>query len=100
MQVKSMRRFIGFAAALLMIAAIVISPVFAVAELDHDCDGEHCEICSTIDMCIGLFKAAFTGIVTASALALMRKAFSAENRLFEKERHFLSPVELKTRLNN
>lgn len=95
-----MKRFIGLAAALLMIAAIVISPVFAVAELDHDCDGDHCAICSTIDICIDLFKAAFAGIMPVTALALMRKAFSAENRLFEKDGYFLSPVELKTRLNN
>ena len=95
-----MRKILSLTIASLMIAAVLISPVFAACELDHDCDGDHCAICSTIDICIDLFKAAFTGIVTASALALMRKVFSEENSFFEKDGYFLSPVELKTRLNN
>ena len=85
----------------LLIAFILMFSVFySIAEMGHECDGDHCEICECIDVCTDLLKASLL-VFGVFFLAFVRKAFASMPGFFEKEKYpSMTQVGLKVRLNN
>ncbi len=85
---------------ILMIALVLFSFFYVVAEADHHCEGEHCEICECIEICVGIlqkfgFKA--SSGVNPLALALIGLiAVLIPSGTYTGR----TPVSLKVRLNN
>jgi hypothetical protein len=85
---------------LLMIALVLFSFIYVVAEADHDCEGEHCQVCECIEICAGIlqrfgFKASSSVQLGVAALIPLLAAVILSGTHTET-----TPVSLKVRLNN
>ena len=83
-----------------MIALVLFSFIYVVAEADHDCEGEHCHICECIEICAELlqkfgFKASAGTQFAALALFVLMAAIIPAGTHTES-----TPVSLKVQLNN
>lgn len=85
---------------LLMIALVLFSFIYVVAEADHDCEGEHCQVCECIEICAGIlqkfgFKASSSVQLGVAALIPLLAAVILTGTYTGT-----TPVSLKVRLNN
>lgn len=65
------KKVIAGAVALTLAAVFVFSLAFTVFEADHDCEGEHCHICATIDVCGSLLRQAGNANAVKAAMAVV-----------------------------
>ena len=84
----------------LMAAVVLFSVFYIAAEADHECEGEHCQICECIEICAGIlqrfgFGAVHSAVAAACCFALISVIFCCETVRSEN-----TPVTLKVRLNN
>jgi hypothetical protein len=50
------RKLISVAVCVMVLFALLMSYFFVATELHHDCCGEDCPICATIDICVNTIK--------------------------------------------
>ena len=84
-----------------LILALFASSAYIAQEADHDCVGEHCEICQRIQAVLNLLRV--TGLLVLSLLALfamraLSRALHRADGLRPYARHTL--VSWKIRLDN
>lgn len=93
------RKIIAGTLSFMMLFAFLFSVVFISVEADHDCEGEHCEICQCIDMCLTVLKTTGIAAVTFFALSVFERQKEMichlENIMCHK-----TPTDLKIQLNN
>ena len=89
----------GFFAAVLL-AVVLFSAFYIIAEADHDCAGEDCHICACLLLCEHLLHRQNSGIL-ASALAVAAAVLLICLALSSAPGFALeTPVSKKVRLNN
>lgn len=57
-------RIIALLIAIVLCLAMAFSVAFIVLESDHDCIGEHCEICLEIEACVNLLRGIGFAVLT------------------------------------
>ncbi len=48
---NNLRRFFAGIMAFMILVFVLLSTTFIAAEADHDCEGEDCPVCATIQIC-------------------------------------------------
>ena len=100
MSENSKRQLIAVILGITMFVTLLYSSLFVAKELDHDCEGEHCSICLSIEICVDLMKAACGAVVISFVFSMRFRPVNDRVILFEKKEIYLSPVDLKIRMNN
>lgn len=63
-------KFLAGAVGIMVALAFVFSAFFIAVEADHDCEGEECHICRTLELCEGILHQSGSAVaVTAAAAA-------------------------------
>lgn len=69
------RRGIAWTLVIAVLSVMVFASVFIVANADHHCHGEHCQVCHEIDLCLAaLDTLAVTGLAVFTISLLSRIA--------------------------
>ena len=85
---------------LLIVFSLLFSVLFTAAEIHHDCDCGHCEICECIDICINLLSVTAVVFATVFAITAVKIITTTIVNLKEQELPNLTLVGLKVRLDN
>ena len=94
------RRIKAAVAAFLMILTIALSSTFLVREADHDCLGEDCPVCMTMDRCVTLLRLVSRASLLAAVLfvacyLIQRRAVNPVGPIAIR-----TPVQERVRMNN
>jgi hypothetical protein len=83
-----------------MIVVVLFSAYIVTAKAEHDCEGEECEVCECIEICIGLLERFGAGASAAAALSVasLIPLLAVTHREIIVLRN--TPVSYKVRLNN
>ena len=92
MSENSKRQLIAVILGITMFVTLLYSSLFVAKELDHDCEGEHCSICLSIEICVDLMKAACGAVVISFVFSMRFRPVNDRVILFEKKEIYLSPV--------
>lgn len=82
----------------LLFLSVLVSTLFIVKELDHECVGENCPICYQISMCVDILKTITGAAIIASLVStpflknISKKIFVKINLIYN------TPVLLKVKL--
>lgn len=84
----------------LLIVSLFFSALFISEELGHhECTGDDCPICATIEMCMSNIRECGTGVILIVLAAVMTALPMMLISYFENEKITTSPVENKVRIN-
>ncbi len=95
------KRLLSVVTAMFILAVILFSSIYIVAEAHHDCsDHDNCPICTTIQMCENILHHLGNCAVICISLAIAAFFFIFFMSLHTGEISYYSPVSEKVRLNN
>ena len=85
--------------AAVLVITLFFSSVFIAEEMGHhDCTGEDCPICATIELCISIIRTCEAVIVMASALVIMAAPLITTTAIYDAETVTFSLIDNKVRL--
>ena len=71
---KKQLRVTALIFAALFVLALVFSLAFMIAEADHDCTGEECQICRQLAVCVSVLRRMTVAVIIAAAVLLAVRA--------------------------
>ncbi len=77
---------------------LAFSYAFILTEADHDCTGEHCEICIDIQHCLSFFKTLVYAGAAVAALVFAIVFFASICSVFDASLKTITLVTLKVKL--
>ncbi|MCR4688790.1 MAG: hypothetical protein K5745_04470 [Saccharofermentans sp.] len=93
-------RFLAVAAASVMLFMVLFSGIYIVMEADHDCEGEHCHICETLEQCHNALSRIAPlparSITSTASLTLLISICFCHIQRFSQD----TPVSNKVRMND
>ena len=95
-----LRKSIAVIAGAMLFLSVFLSNLYIAEEFVHDCCGEECPICSTIEECEAFISRVGTGLVVIAAALFAAICFVKSVKVFTQELTFVTPVSEKVRLNN
>ena len=94
-------RFLAAVVASALIFAMLFSACFIVAEADHDCSGDDCQICRQISICVDSLKSLCYSILLAVSLAVFARYPAVSMQLFSRKKPARTTlVSLKVKLSD
>ncbi len=97
---KTKQRGAACIMAVMMLLVVLLSSFFIAVHADHDCTGEDCPICASIQHCENAIRGIGSGVTAVSAVIvpvlISLLLISGGVALFQ----FDTPVSTKVRLNN
>lgn len=94
------RRLIASVLCAAVILAALLSSLFIVCAIDHDCTGADCAICACIKAAQQQLKKLGGANGKAAQAAAVLLWYAAVCRIFAQNKQKLSPVNAKVRMNN
>ncbi len=86
--------------AAVLVITLFFSSVFIAEEMGHhDCTGEDCPICATIELCISIIRTCEAVTVMASALVIMAAPLITTTAIYDAETVTFSLIDNKVRLD-
>ncbi len=91
------RRLFFAVAAILLISALICTHSYIIFHAEHECEGEHCEICEHIFQC--LHCTSRTELVSVVYVFLVLLAYGLLREIYNKDKIYIysNPVTLKDR---
>ena len=65
----TLMKILAGAVGIMVAASFVFSVLFIAVESDHECEGEECHICRTMEVCEGLLRQAGSAVSSNASLA-------------------------------
>ena len=95
---KCKKRIVVFVCTCFLLVS-VLSIAFVISNSDHECIGEHCEICLQISHITNILKQLRTAVFSIAVFiaAIFPTMFAAHNN---RTPDFVTPVSLKVKMNN
>ena len=88
------------AAALLLLCALLFSPLFVLLEAHHECEQENCEICRTIDACLTRYKDLSAVLSVFLPMIGSLAALGAARSIAEPAHALRTPVAFKVKITS
>ena len=93
------RMFAGIIAAM-MLFTVLFSYFYIASEVNHDCIGENCPICESIQICENTVKKIGSGLITIAVLLFSFVHVYFPKFIYNSDISFDTPISLKIRMNN